>query len=227
MAMLSLAGLDVPFDAVAAILDLFGVAVFAITGALVASRKEMDIVGFVLLGTVTGIGGGTLRDVLLGLPVFWIAAPFYLLICIAVSALVFFTAHLPFSRYRLLLWFDAVGMALFAVVGAEKAILAGAGPVVAVAMGMITATFGGVIRDVLGGESPVILSREIYATAALAAAGVFVAANAFGPGRETAIISGLVVGFCVRGLALHLQWSLPRYRPRPGRRPEDIPRKGE
>lgn len=225
--MLSLAKLVVPFDAITAILDVFGVAVFAVTGALVASRKEMDIVGFVLLGTVTGIGGGTLRDLLLGLPVFWIEAPFYLLICVCVSALVFLTAHLPFSRYRLLLWFDAAGMALFAVVGAEKAIVAGAGPVVAIAMGMITATFGGVIRDVLGAESPVILSREIYATAALAAAGVFVAASASGLGREPSIIAGVAVGFSFRGLALHLQWSLPRYRPRPGRRPEDIPRKGE
>jgi uncharacterized membrane protein YeiH len=187
----------------------------------------MDIVGFVLLGTVTGIGGGTLRDLLLGLPVFWVEAPFYLLICIVVSALVFFTAHLPFSRYRLLLWFDAIGMALFAVVGAEKALLAGAGPVVAVAMGMITATFGGIIRDVLGAESPVILSREIYATAALAAAGVFVVATASGLGREASIIAGVSIGFCFRGLALHLQWSLPRYRSRPGRRPEDIPRKGD
>jgi uncharacterized membrane protein YeiH len=225
--MLSLPELGVPFDAITAILDVFGVAVFAVTGALVASRKEMDIVGFVLLGTVTGIGGGTLRDLLLGLPVFWVEAPFYLLICIVVSALVFFTAHLPFSRYRLLLWFDAIGMALFAVVGAEKALLAGAGPVVAVAMGMITATFGGIIRDVLGAESPVILSREIYATAALAAAGVFVVATASGLGREASIIAGVSIGFCFRGLALHLQWSLPRYRSRPGRRPEDIPRKGD
>lgn len=223
----SLTALDVPFHTVTAILDLFGVAVFAVTGALVASRKEMDIVGFVLLGSVTGIGGGTLRDLLLGLPVFWVEAPFYLVICVAVSALVFFTAHLPFSRYRLLLWFDAVGMALFAVVGAEKAMLAGAGPVVAIAMGMITATFGGVIRDVLGGESPVILSREIYATAALAAAGAFVAASGLGLGRELSIIAGLGIGFSFRGLALHRQWSLPRYRSRPGRRPEDIPRKGE
>jgi uncharacterized membrane protein YeiH len=209
-------------QAVTAFLDFLGVAAFAATGALVASRKEMDIVGFALLAVVTGIGGGTLRDLLLGLPVFWVSAPAYLVICIAVAGIVFATAHVPTSRYRLLLWIDAMGLALFAVAGAEKALLAGAGPLVAVAMGMITATFGGIIRDVLGAESPVILSREIYATAALAGAAGFVALHiAMLPG-DLATLAGIAIGFAVRGLALHFGWSLPRYRPRPGRRPEDI-----
>jgi uncharacterized membrane protein YeiH len=149
------------FATAAAVLDWFGVIVFAISGALVASRKQMDIVGFALLGTVTGIGGGTLRDILLGeLPVFWVREPAYLVTCVLISGVVFFTAHISESRYRLLLWFDALGLALFAVTGAERALLSGSGPVVVVAMGVITATFGGVIRDVLGGESPVVLSRE-------------------------------------------------------------------
>jgi hypothetical protein len=130
------------FQTAVAILDWSGVIVFAISGALVASRKQMDIVGFVLLGTVTGIGGGTLRDVLLGAnPVFWIDAPAYLLACLVVSGIVFFTAHIPQSRYKLLLWFDGLGLGIFAVVGAEKALLMGAGPTVAIAMGVITATF--------------------------------------------------------------------------------------
>ena len=146
--------------------------VFAISGALVASRKQMDIVGFALLGTVTGIGGGTLRDILLGeLPVFWVRDPAYLVICVLISGVVNFTAHIPASRYRLLLRFDALGLALFAVTGAERALLSGSGPVCG-AMGVITATFGGVIRDVLGGESPVVLSREVYVTAALVGATV-------------------------------------------------------
>jgi uncharacterized membrane protein YeiH len=110
------------FQTAVAILDWSGVIVFAISGALVASRKQMDIVGFVLLGTVTGVGGGTLRDVLLGEnPVFWINAPAYLVACVAVSGIVFFTAHIPQSRYQFLLWFDALGLGIFAVVGAEKA----------------------------------------------------------------------------------------------------------
>jgi uncharacterized membrane protein YeiH len=158
-----------------------GVIVFAISGALVASRKQMDVVGFALLGTVTGIGGGTLRDLLLAQgPVFWVREPTYLILCVVVSCAVFFTAHIPQSRYRVLLWFDALGLALFAVAGAERALIAGSGPVVAVAMGVITATFGGIIRDVLGNESPVVLSREIYVTAALIGASMFIVLSGFG-----------------------------------------------
>ena len=198
-----------------AILDWLGIVVFAVTGALVASRKQMDIVGFALLGTVTGIGGGTLRDVLLGqLPVFWVGQPLYLVTCVAVSCVVFFTAHLPQSRYRLLLWFDAVGLVLFAITGAEKAMLSGADPVVAVAMGVITATFGGIIRDVIGGESTIVLSREIYVTAALLGALTFVALSLAGLPREIALGVDFAAGFTLRGLALHNGWSLPRYRPR-------------
>src|SRR3954451_8823117 len=139
------------FQTAVAILDWSGVIVFAISGALVASRKQMDVVGFVVLGTVTGIGGGTLRDVLLGLPIFWVREPAYLITCALVSVLVFFAAHIPQSRYRYLLWLDAIGLALFAVTGAEKAANVGVDATVAIAMGMITATFGGIVRDLLGG----------------------------------------------------------------------------
>jgi uncharacterized membrane protein YeiH len=205
------------------LLDLFGMAVFATSGALVASRKQMDIFGFILLGTVTGVGGGTLRDLLLGIaPVFWVSDPRYLVVCILVSAAVFFTAHIPESRYRLLLWFDAAGLAAYAVVGAEKGIDAGAGGLVAVTMGVITATFGGIVRDVLGGESPIILRKEVYVTAALAAALVFVLAHDLGIARQASVIAAVVVGFAVRGCALHWGWSLPAYRARPGRTPDQL-----
>jgi uncharacterized membrane protein YeiH len=204
------------FQTVLEILDWSGVIVFAISGALVASRKEMDIVGFVLLRTATGIGGGTLRDVLLGAnPIFWINAPAYLVACVVVSSIVFFTAHIPQSRYQLLLWFDALGLGLFAVVGAEKALLMGAGPTVAIAMGVITATFGGILRDLLGAESPVVLSREIYVTAALAGAVTFVAGSAAGLPREIAVVLGLLTGFGLRSAAIARGWSLPRYKSRP------------
>jgi uncharacterized membrane protein YeiH len=207
-------------DLITAILDWLGVVAFATTGALVASRKEMDLVGFALLGTVTGVGGGTVRDLLLGVPVFWMDRPAYLITCVLVSALVFFTAHIPQSRYRLLLWFDAIGLALFAVAGAEKALLAGAAPVIAIAMGVITATFGGMIRDVLGAESPVVLSREIYVTAALLGACAFVGAQSVGVARESAAAGGFTLAFLVRAAALRWGWSLPRYRPKPGRAPD-------
>jgi uncharacterized membrane protein YeiH len=211
----------VSFATAVAVLDWLGVIVFAVSGALVASRKQMDIVGFALLGAVTGIGGGTLRDLLLGqLPVFWVREPAYLIACVGVSGFVFLTAHIPQSRYRLLLWFDALGLAVFAVTGAERALLAGSGATVAVAMGVVTATFGGIIRDVLGAESPVVLSREIYVTAAFLGAIVVVAGLLSGLPREVAIGTGLVAGFALRGAALHWRWSLPRYRARPGRAPD-------
>src|SRR5262245_17751404 len=138
------------FNTFATALDWFGIIIFAISGALVASRKEMDAVGFILLGTATGIGGGTIRDTLLGaLPVFWLTEPAYLVACVLASSATFLLAHIPQSRYTLLLWFDGIGMALFAVTGAEKALLAGTCPGVSIAMGVITATFGGIIRDIL------------------------------------------------------------------------------
>jgi uncharacterized membrane protein YeiH len=115
-------------------------------------------------------------------------------------------------------------MALFAVTGAEKALHAGAGAVVAIAMGVITGTFGGIVRDVLGGESPVILRREVYATAALAGAGLFVLMSAEGVAREMGLTSGFLAAAAIRFAALRWNWSLPRYRPRPGRRPEEIER---
>src|SRR6185503_17431374 len=124
---------------------------------------------------------------------------------------VFFAAHSPESRYRNLLWLDAIGLALFAVIGAEKAVHAGADSTVAVAMGVITATFGGIVRDLLGGESPVILSREIYASAALAGATAFVALTAVGTPRELAVGAGFAAGLLIRAAALRYGWSLPRY----------------
>ena len=209
-------------------LDWFGIAIFAVTGALVASRKRMDIVGFVLLGSATGIGGGSLRDLMLGeLPVFWVKQPAALLICIVVSAATFFLAHIPESRYRALLWLDAAGLSLFCVVGADRALQAGASGFIAVAMGVMTATFGGVIRDILGGESPLILRKEIYVTAALAGASAYVALVALGVANALATAAGFALCFAIRALALHYRWSLPVYRARAGRTMEEVERLGE
>jgi uncharacterized membrane protein YeiH len=203
-----------------AILDLIGVAVFAVTGALVASRKQMDLVGFAFLGTVTGIGGGTVRDLVLGVtPVFWVREPSYLLVCVVASVVVFFVAHMPRSRLVLLVWLDAVGLALFSVLGAEKALAHG--PVVAAAMGVVTAAMGGIIRDILGGESPVIFRREIYATAALLGSVVFLVALLVAP-REPALLAGFLAALALRSLAIQRRWSLPVYKPREARRPEDV-----
>lgn len=204
-------------------LDWFGTAIFAVTGALVASRKRMDIFGFILMGAATGIGGGSLRDVLLGeLPVFWVKEPVSLAICLMVSAATFFLAHVPESRYRTLLWCDAAGLALFCVVGADKAQAAGAGGFIAVSMGVVSATFGGVIRDILGGESPLILRKEIYVTAALAGASAYVGLAALGAPVAVAAGTGFALCLAIRALALHYGWSLPVYRAREGRTVEEV-----
>ena len=195
------------------ILDWFGLCVFSISGALVASRKKMDIVGFALLGSVTGIGGGTVRDVLLGIqPIFWVKQPAYLLFCIAVACATFFFAHILHHRYRLLLWLDAIGLALFAITGAGAALEHGAGASIIVAMGIATATFGGIIRDILGGESPIILRQEIYITAALAGAIMFVGAIYLGATQDVAAIVGFISAFVLRASGLYWGLSLPRYR---------------
>lgn len=201
-----------------ALFDLCAVALFAVTGALAASRKEMDIFGFFLLGTVTGIGGGTVRDVLLGQDsVVWIHDPTYVLVCVAASGVTYFTAHLVASRYTVILWLDALGLALFAVMGADKALSVGAHPVTAIVLGMITATFGGIIRDVLAGETSLLLKKEIYVTAAFIGAASFVALSLTLPQNRLALIVGFLLCFAIRGFALRFGWTLPGYKPRPGR----------
>lgn len=204
------------FENSVAVLDWLGIVAFTITGALVASRNQMDAVGFVMLGTVTGIGGGTIRDVLLDVhPILWIEHPAYLAVCIVVSLVVFFAAHLVRSRMRLILWADAIGLALFATVGAERAISVGGSQLVAIVMGVITACFGGIVRDLLGQTRSIIFSYEIYVTAALGAAMVFVGCHTLGLSREIAIIAGVTTGFALRAGALLWGWSLPHYRTRP------------
>jgi uncharacterized membrane protein YeiH len=199
------------------VLNWFGICVFTVTGALVASRKEMDIVGFALLGTVTGIGGGTIRDILLGAqPVFWVKQPAYLVACVVVAVVTFFIAHIPQSRERVLLWFDAVGLSLFCVTGAESALAFGASAPVAIAMGVATATFGGIIRDVLGGESPIILKQEVYITAAVLGSAVFVTLIEIDFNRDWAAITAFLSALFLRAAALYWNLSLPRYRRQAG-----------
>lgn len=197
--------------------DLTAAAVFAITGALVASRKQMDIVGFLWFGVVTGVGGGTVRDLLIGAPVFWVHDPSPVIACLTASLAVYFTAHHLTSRYRTILWLDAVGISFVTIAGTAKSLDVGLGALVAVVMGVITATVGGIIRDVLGQEPSIILRREIYVTVCLLGAVVFTALMTLGVDRLLAGAIGGAVVFLVRGLALTLGWSLPTYRARPGK----------
>jgi uncharacterized membrane protein YeiH len=145
----------------------FGDVVFAVSGALTAARYRMDVLGFVLIGTITGIGGGTLRDLLLGRTVWWTQDPLELILCVAASLATFFFITSDTTRRKGMIWADALGLAAFGVVGCHVALEFGAPFVVAVFMGMVTATGGGFIRDVLTNTQPMILSGQLYATAAL------------------------------------------------------------
>lgn len=198
-------------------IDLLAVAVFASSGALVASRKQMDIVGFGLIACVTGVGGGTLRDVFLNRTVFWVADPTPIIICLTVAVLVFFSAHIVQRRYPYLLWADGLGVGLYGVMGAELSRAEGARFLVSVVMGMMTATFGGLLRDVICAEKPLILNREVYATCAALAAAVHIILFEAGVPVHWAAIAGFLAGFGLRAAGILAHLSLPVYKARPGR----------
>jgi len=200
------------------LLDYAAVAVFAATGALAAARKNHDIVTFGFFAAVTGVGGGTLRDLLIGAPVFWVERPAYVLACLAAAVAIWLFG---FGRWRelALLWLDALGMAAYCVVGAAKAMSLGVSPLAAVVMGVLTATFGGIVRDVLAGEPSVLLRREVYVSAALLGAGVFVGLKVLGLGDLVAGLAGFGVAIGVRGCAIIWRWALPGFPARHGSPP--------
>jgi uncharacterized membrane protein YeiH len=191
-------------------LDYVGVAVFAITGALAAARRRHDVITFVVFSVLTGVGGGTLRDLLIGAPVFWVHSGVYLLVCVAAALAVWIVGERAW-RVSALLWFDAIGLAAYAAIGAAKALSFDVNPVVAVAMGMVTATFGGILRDIFAGEPSVLLKREIYITAALLSATVFVSAFQFGVDPWLAGATAFAAGFVLRGGAIIYGWTLPGF----------------
>jgi uncharacterized membrane protein YeiH len=194
------------------VFDVLAAVVFAVSGGLVAARKGMDVVGFMWLAVVTGVGGGTVRDLILDVPVFWVQNPVYVSACVLTAVVMHFVAPLVESRYRTLLWFDAFGLALVTVAGTVKGMDAGAPALVAIAMGVVTGALGGIIRDTLGHVPSVLLSHEIYVTASVLGACAYVGLNAVGSGRPIAMIAAFVVTFGVRGLAIKYGWSLPVFR---------------
>ncbi|MCK8781953.1 trimeric intracellular cation channel family protein [Rhizobium sp. NTR19] len=203
-------------------LDYVGVALFAATGALAASRKQLDLIGFLFFAAATGLGGGTLRDLVLGrTPVFWVLDPTYILVATMVGVIVFFTAHRIEWRYRLLIWLDAIGLAAYSVLGAAKGFDATGSATIAIVTGAMTATFGGILRDLLANEASVLLRPEIYITSALAGAAGYTAAYSLEFGLWTSSALGVSIAFALRGGAIHYGWTLPRYRPRPGRDAEE------
>jgi uncharacterized membrane protein YeiH len=203
-------------DALAAslvVLDYAAVAVFGASGALAAARKKHDIVTFGFFAAVTGVGGGTLRDLLIDAPVFWVARPEYVLACLA-AALAIWVFGWGRRGERMLLWLDALGTAAYAVVGALKASSLGVPPFSAVVMGVLTATFGGVLRDVLAGEPSALLRRELTITPALVGAALFVGLEAVAVPLIAASGVGFVAAFALRAGAILFGWQMPAF---PGR----------
>jgi uncharacterized membrane protein YeiH len=194
------------------VFDILAAVVFAVSGALVASRKGLDVMGFMWLAVITGVGGGTVRDLILNVPVFWVQDPIFVSACLVTAVAMHFVAPLVESRYKTLLWFDAFGLALVTVAGTVKGMDVGAPALVAVVMGAVTGVVGGIIRDTLGHVPSILLRHEIYVTASVLGACTYVGLNALGIGRLVAMVAGFVVTFGVRGLAIRFGWSLPVFR---------------
>jgi uncharacterized membrane protein YeiH len=194
-------------------LDYAAVAVFAATGALAGARRKHDIVTFGFFAAVTGVGGGTLRDLLLDAPVFWVQRPGYLATCLA-AALAVWIFGAGRWRMRILLWLDAVGLAAYCAVGAAKAASLGAPPLSAMVMGVLTACFGGIVRDVLAHEPSVLLRREVYVTCAVIGAALYVTLHQFGVDPLTAGLASAATAFLLRAGAILWGWTLPGF---PGR----------
>ncbi|MDB5421693.1 MAG: trimeric intracellular cation channel family protein [Brevundimonas sp.] len=193
-----------------AALDFAGVAVFAATGALAAAQQKHDLVTFAFFAAITGVGGGTLRDLLIGQPVFWVQDWRYIGVCLIVSTAIWLLGRRDW-RFRALLWLDAIGLAAYGVLGAAKAEAVGVAPLICIVMGALTACFGGIVRDLLAGQPSILLRREINVSAALLAATAYVTLRAFDLPVWPAAITASALGFGLRACALQFGWSLPGF----------------
>lgn len=195
-------------------IDLAGVAVFAISGTLMAHKKHMDGFGVIVLAGVTAIGGGTLRDMILDLPVFWVKDPsfFYVIIGAALLTIIWLRVKTHFPL-RYLLVADAFGLAFFNIMGLQKALTYGATPFVAVALGTMTGVFGGLLRDVMCREIPLVLKGELYATTCIIGGAAYLMADWFGLNTNLCMLSGLLVTLFVRLGAMKWHWHLTVFTP--------------
>ena len=203
--------IDFPSGPVLSALDLAGIGLFAATGAVAAARAKQTLVTFAFFALATGVGGGTVRDLLIGAPVSWIADTRPLIACLVIARLIWITPA-QLWRGKALDWLDAVGMAAYAVFGAAKALSFGVPPLAAVMMGIFTACLGGIIRDVMAGEPSIILRPELYVTAAALAAALFVGLSAAGVMLPVAAGVSALAGFGLRALAIWKGLALPVYR---------------
>jgi uncharacterized membrane protein YeiH len=204
------------------VLEMLGVAVFAASGALAAGRKRLDLLGVIVISIVTAVGGGTLRDLLLGRhPVFWIADPTNIVVAIAAAALTLLYARVRVPPRNSLAVADALGLALFSVGGAQIAEQAGLPNLIAVIMGTVTGVAGGVVRDVLTAEIPLILRRgELYASAAVAGTTLYLVLQSAGVGRDAAALAGMITVAALRVAALLWGLRLPAFHLRDGGGPK-------
>lgn len=196
-------------DLILLLADRIGVFVFALSGGIVAVRKDMDLFGVIVLAFLPAIGGGTLRDIILDQPVFWLEDTIYLGLA-AIGGLVAFFFTQFVEDFKPLRWADAVGMALFAIVGAQKAAMLDHNFIVVVLMGVMTASAGGLIRDVVANQDPLLLKEDIYATAALLGAMVYAALWFWGVDPRIAFAAGFVAAFVLRGLAIIFGLKAPK-----------------
>lgn len=201
------------------ILDHLSVFVFALSGALAASRAQLDLVGFLFIACLTAVGGGTVRDLLLNREaVFWVANPVILASACGAAVGVFFTAHLVESRRRALDWADAGALSVAVPAGVGVALSLGHGPAIVLIMGMVTGAFGGLMRDVVCNEVPLVLRQgELYLSAAFAGAAAALLALALGLPQGWALIACAAVTLALRAGSLRFGWRLPVYKARPPR----------
>jgi uncharacterized membrane protein YeiH len=192
-------------------LDMFGIAVFAASGALAAARAKQTLVTFAFFALVTGVGGGTVRDLLIGAPVFWVRDWRVPAVCLA-TALAIWVLPRKLWPERAVDWFDAVGLSVYAVFGAAKALGLGVPALPAIMMGVITASVGGIIRDVLAGVPSILLRPEIYVTAAALAAASFAALVFIEVPVLVAAAIGTAAGFALRALAITHGLKIPAYK---------------
>jgi uncharacterized membrane protein YeiH len=192
-------------------LEMLGTAVFAATGVLVVTRRGLDIFGALVLGLVTALGGGTVRDVMIQAPVFWLADVSYVWVALLGALGVFWIAPRLRSTYLALLYLDALGAALFAVSATNKVLLLGLPAAVAVTMGMLTGIGGGLLRDVLAGRPTLLMSREIYATPILLGCSVFAGLRQAALDLPPAALIGIAVIFGIRALAIHRGLEMPAW----------------
>ncbi len=193
--------------------DLAGLAVFAASGALAAAKRGQTFVTLAFFALITGVGGGTMRDLLIGAPVFWIHDSRAAGACLIVAALIWVTPE-RFWRGAALDWFDAFGLAAYAVFGAAKALKYGVPPVPAVLMGVVTGCVGGIIRDVLAGEPSILMRPELYVTAAALASTTYIWLVLLGITPVVAALIAAAAGFGLRAAAIHWRLALPTYRGR-------------